>query len=420
MVFITYSLAYFDRVNYGFGAAGGLARDLQLTPRDSSLLSSVFFLGYLLFQVPGTAYAERKSVKTLIFGCTFVWGILASLTGIVGHLLPLLVIRFLLGVAEAAVMPALLVYLSHWFTRSERSRANTFLILGNPITVIWMSVVSGYLIRSLGWRWMFILEGLPALVWSVLWLMWADEKPAAARWLAPQEQQRIQTALELEQAELRPIRNYRAALMSPRVLVLGLQYFCWSVGIYGFVLWLPSILKQASSFGMVGTGWLSALPFLLAAPSMLVASWLSDRSGNRKRFVWPCLLVSGLALCGSCALGGGHFWSSYALLIVAAMGLYAPYGPFFAIVPELLPRNVAGGATALINSFGALGGFCGSYLVGYLNVLTGNPNASYLLMGGSLLAAATLVVLLPAPRATAAQRQNDRGAGKVTDEQYGR
>ena len=156
IVFITYSLAYFDRANYGIAAAAGMAHDLNITQAMSSLMGSLFFLGYFFFQVPGAIYAERRSVKKLVFVSLILWGGCAALTGVVRDVAWLVVIRFMLGVVEAAVMPAMLIYLSNWFTRSERSRANTFLILGNPVTILWMSILSGYLISIFSWRTMFI------------------------------------------------------------------------------------------------------------------------------------------------------------------------------------------------------------------------------------------------------------------------
>ena len=167
IIFISYSLAYVDRSNFSFASAAGINDDLGITKGMSSLLGALFFLGYFFFQIPGTIYAERRSVKKLVFWCLVLWGAFASLTGIVSSIPLLAVIRFMLGIVEAAVMPALLVYISNWFTQSERSRANTFLILGNPVTVLWMSVLSGYLIHAFGWREMFIFEGIPAVIWAV-------------------------------------------------------------------------------------------------------------------------------------------------------------------------------------------------------------------------------------------------------------
>jgi MFS family permease len=177
IVFITYSLAYLDRANFSFASAAGINEDLGITKGVSSLLGALFFLGYFFFQIPGAIYAERRSVRKLIFVCLILWGGCASLTGMVTNIPMLAAIRFILGVVEAAVMPAMLIYISNWFTKSERSRANTFLILGNPVTVLWMSVVSGYLIQALGWREMFIIEGVPAIIWASAGGCWSATNP---------------------------------------------------------------------------------------------------------------------------------------------------------------------------------------------------------------------------------------------------
>jgi sugar phosphate permease len=397
IVFITYSLAYLDRANFGFASAAGINKDLGISHGLSSLIGALFFLGYFFFQIPGAMYAEKKSVKRLIFVSLIAWGACAALTGVVSNIPALMAVRFALGVIEAAVMPAMLIYISNWFTKRERSRANTFLILGNPVTVLWMSVVSGYLVHAFGWREMFVVEGVPAVIWALCWWVLVQDKPAQTSWLSDDEKSALEAALAREQQALAPVRNYREAFKTPAVMLLCAQYFCWSIGVYGFVLWLPSIVKDSSTFGMVATGWLSALPYLGATVAMLVVSWASDRAQSRKAFVWPSLLIGAIAFAGSFALGqtgGGaaHFWLSYALLVVAGAAMYAPYGPFFAIVPELLPRNVAGGAMALINSMGALGSFVGSYVVGYLNGATGSPSASYVFMSAALVASVLLTL----------------------------
>jgi MFS family permease len=178
---------------------------------------------------------------------------------------------------------------------------------------------------------------------------------------------------------------------------MSVQYFCWSVGVYGFVIWLPSMLETGSKLGIVDVGWLSAVPYLFATVLMLIASHFSDRSGHRKPFIWPFLLIGGIAFAGSYALGGSHFGLGFTLLVIAGGAMYAPYGPFFAWFPETLPRNVAGGAIALINSFGALGSFVGSYVVGWLNASTGTPMLSYLLMASALLASGVITLAVNGP-----------------------
>lgn len=394
IVFITYSLAYLDRANYSFAAAAGINQDLGITKGMSSLLGSLFFLGYFFFQIPGAIYAEKRSVRKLIFLCVLLWGACAALTGLVSNIPMLIIIRFTLGVVEAAVMPAMLIYISNWFTKSERSRANTFLILGNPVTVLWMSVLSGYLIQALGWREMFILEGLPAVLWAFYWWKTARDKPQQVNWLTQQEKDDLSEIMADEQKNIKPVRNYAEAFKSKNVILLCAQYFCWSICVYGFVLWLPSIIRGASNMGMVQTGWLSSVPYLAATIAMITVSWLSDRMQNRKLFVWPMLLIGAICFLGSFLLGTDNFWLSYTLLVIAGASMYAPYGPFFAIIPEMLPKNVAGGAMALINSMGALGSFIGSWVVGYLNGATGGPGASYIFMGSALFVSVILTLIV--------------------------
>ncbi|MBV4367528.1 MFS transporter [Erwinia sp. BNK-24-b] len=394
IVFITYSLAYLDRANFSFASAAGINTDLGITHGMSSLLGALFFLGYFFFQIPGAIYAERRSVKKLVFVCLVLWGVCASLTGMVSNVAMLAVIRFVLGVVEAAVMPAMLIYISNWFTKSERSRANTFLILGNPVTVLWMSVVSGYLINAFGWREMFIFEGIPAVIWAVAWWFMVQDKPAQAKWLSEDEKAALQAQLQKEQENIKAVRNYSEAFRSRNVIILCIQFFTWSIGVYGFVLWLPSILRNSMQMGMVEAGWLSAVPYLAATVAMILASWASDKLQNRKLFVWPLLLIGALAFLGSYLVGAHSFWLSFSLLVLAGAAMYAPYGPFFAIIPEMLPRNVAGGAMALINAMGALGSFLGSWVVGYLNGATGSPSASYIFMGASLLISAWLTLIV--------------------------
>jgi sugar phosphate permease len=388
IAFVTYSLAFLDRINYGFGAAGGMASDLGMTERGSAAASASFFLGYFLLQVPAATYASKRSAKKLVFGALLLWGCLSAFTGLATSVPLLLIARFFLGAAEGVVMPAMLIYLTHWFTKSERSRANTFLILGNPITLLWASAISGYLVQAFGWRTMFVVEGIPSVIWAFVWWRVAHDLPHQARWIGKNEAAALESILEQEQVALPPVKHYAAAFRDIRVLILCAQLFFWSIGLYGLVLWLPKILSSASQLGIGKIGLLSALPYLCGVILMVVNSQKSDRSLHRRRFVWPFLLVGATAFFTSYALGVGHFWLAYSCLVVAGGCIFAGYGPFFAIIPEIIPRNAAGESMALINSCGALGGFVGTYLVGWLNAATGGPTASFLTLAISLAAAA--------------------------------
>lgn len=393
-VFITYSLAYVDRANYGFGAAAGLADTLHITSSQSALLGSLFFFGYFVFQIPGAAYARKKSARLLIALALCTWGILAALTGVIRSYPLLAVDRLLLGAAESFILPGMLVLLTRWFTRAERSRANTILLLGNPVTVLWMSALTGFIIHRFGWQMTFIIEGLPSVLWGAIWYMVIRDKPADAAWTTSESRLELNMVLAAEQSSLPVVPNMASALRNPNVILLSLQYLLWSVGVYGFVLWLPVMVHKGSATGMGVTGLLSAIPYAASILLMLMNSYFSDRASARTKFVWPYLLLAGLAFFGSYLAADHSFWIAFCFLILAGGCMYAPYGPFFAIIPEMLPSNVAGEVTALINSMGALGSFLGSWLVGYLQGATGNSKAGYLLMSGSLLLSAVLILFL--------------------------
>jgi sugar phosphate permease len=393
-VFVTYSLGYLDRANYGFGAAAGLATTLHISNSRTALLGSLFFLGYFLFQVPGAAVAQHRSARYLVFFALVSWGTLASLTGVIRNFWWLAADRLFLGVAESFIFPAMLILLTNWFTRAERSRTNTFLLLGNPVTVLWMSAITGYLIRAVGWQLTFVLEGVPSVLWGFVWLWLVRDRPQDAPWLSADCCGQLEKQLEQEQQKLPKVANIRSALRHPGVILLCIQYFFWSIGVYGFVLWLPTIIQKGASHGIAVTGLLSAVPYLAAIILMLIVSHVSDRSSRRKQFVGPFLILSGTALLGSYLTAGYTFWFAYGFLILAGSAMYAPYGPFFAIIPEILPKNVAGEVMALINSCGALGGFVGTWFVGLLEAHTGNSKAGFLLMSISLMLAGLMILKL--------------------------
>jgi sugar phosphate permease len=396
LIFITFSLAYLDRANYGLGAAAGLAATLHITGSQSALLGSLFFLGYFAFQVPGIAYARRHSSTGLVFAALISWGTLAALTGVVREFWLLAIDRFLLGVAESIIFPAMLVLIASWFQRGERSRANTLLMLGNPVTVLWMSLITGYLIQSVGWQKTFILEGLPSVLWAFVWLVVIRDKPNAARWLSTQASTTLESRIAEEQLVIPRIGTLRDALARKDVLVLCALYLCWSLGVYGFVLWLPTIIRAGAKIGIGRTGLLSAVPYLLAVILMLVASSISDRTLRRKAIVWPFLILAGAALFTSFIFAQHSFYTAYAALIVAGGAMYAPYGSFFALIAEMIPKTVLDEVLALINSSGALGGFAGAWLVGVLQARTGNARAGFLLMSGALISSGLLMLLVPA------------------------
>lgn len=395
IAFITYSFAYLDRSNYSIGAAGGLTHDLGITSAQTGLLGGLFFIGYFLFQVPAGSYAERRSVRNLLFWSLIGWGILAALQGVVTVYWALLVVRFLLGVVEAVVLPAMVVFLAHWFTRRERGRANTLLILGNPVTLLWMSVVSGYLVAAVGWRWMFVIEGLPAIVWAFIFRWIVDDRPRDAAWLAEEERQRLEETLAAEQRALPEPRGLLQMARSWNAVLLSAQYLLWSIGVYGLVFWLPTMVKDLTGRGIGSTGALTAIPYAVAVVSMLAVSTASDRTARRRAFTWWPLLIAAICFALSFVTHGGSFTVSFVLLIIAAGGMYAPYGPYFAYIPELFPASDAAPAIGMINAFGGLGGFVGTYIVGALG--GGKSAAPFVFLAACLFVAAVLMFAVRQP-----------------------
>jgi sugar phosphate permease len=391
-VFVTYSLAYLDRANYGFGAAAGLAATLHISGYQSSLLGALFFLGYFLPQIPAVALMQRTSARWMVFGALVAWGTFAALTGVVRSYPGLVADRVLLGVAESFVFPAMLILLTRWFTRAERSRANALMMLGNPLTVLWMSAVTGYLISATGWQMAFIVEGLMSVAWGVAWLVVIRDGPRKAQWMDATACAALEAELEREQLLVPRMSGLSEAFRQPNVVRLCINYFFWSLGIYGFVLWLPVVVRNATGAAMGRTGLLAAAPYLAAVLLMLLVSYWSDRSARRREFVWPFLVTAGVALAGSYFSVERSFPLAFACLIVGGSCMYAPYGAFFAMVPELLPRNVVGETLALINCCGALGGFFGTWLVGVLQAYTGSSQAGFLLMSLSVVLSGVLLL----------------------------
>ncbi|MDB5291732.1 MAG: transporter [Phycisphaerales bacterium] len=405
LAFITYSLAYLDRVNIGFGEAGSMSKSLGLSDNKFAFFNASFFIGYVLFQIPGAGYAARGSVKKLMFWALIFWGIIASLTAVLQDYKLLLLDRFLLGAVEGVVFPSLLVFLTHWFAKRERSRANTILILGNPLTLLLGSLVSGKLVDYFsmhpyfgmqGWQLMLLAEGLPTLGWAAIWWVLAKDRPLDAAWLEPPEAAAVEDILESEQRDVRQVKDYAAAFRDPQVILLCFQFFAWSVGIYGLNMWLPVIVKQGSNLGIARVGYLNAIPYLFGAVVMMGISTASDRLLVRKTFVWPFMFLGAAAFLVSYLAGPNHFWIAFAGLILAATCMYAPYGPFWAMVPEMVSRNVIGESLALINTIGAVGGFVGTYGVGLLKNHTGGYGASFVCLGASLVMAGVLTTIVRA------------------------
>ncbi|MBO0708721.1 MAG: MFS transporter [Candidatus Dormibacteraeota bacterium] len=395
VAFLMYTIAFIDRINIGV-ALPAMSKDLHFTETIGGLASGIFFVGYLILQIPGGHLAERRSAKWLVFWLLLIWGVFAILTGFVQNVPELLAVRFLLGVTEGGVWPATLVLLAHWFPQDERARANNLWILCLPVAAVITSPVSGAILASTqdNWRLLFIIQGIPPLIWAAIWALVIQDHPRDARWLSRDAEERLEQRLHAErESRDRPdLGTYRRALTSWPTWLFILVYFFSTIPGYGFTTFLPSLLK-AHHLSIGAVGLLTALPFAAAIVGLIVVGVVSDRIRARRYWIAGPFVVVGVGVLVS-LLFAGNVVATIAILTVAGLGLYAYLGPFWASVDQVIPAGVAGGAMGLINALGNLGGFAGPYAVGALATSTGGFQAGFAFLGVAALIMAALAMLI--------------------------
>ncbi|CAM02735.1 sugar phosphate permease [Saccharopolyspora erythraea NRRL 2338] len=396
---VMYMLAYIDRTNVSL-ILPYVGQDLPLSASAKGLASGIFFVGYMLLQIPAAILAARWSSRKTVLWLMITWSLAAMACGLVRSELELHIARFVLGVFEGGVWPAVLILLASWFPQRERARANALWMACLPVSAILMSPLSGWMLEHMSWRWVFVVQGLPPLIWAVVWWFAVADRPAQARWISAAERDHVESMLAQEEAAKPKGRqqSYGEALRNPTVLLLIVVYFFWMTGFYGFSLWLPSVVKTMTGDGGAAlVGWLTAIPYVVALLSMTGVALWSDRTGNRRLAVAVPLVVATAAM----LLGQwlqGPAWQQMLLLCVVAAGVYAPYGPFWAMPSTVLRFEVVAVALGLINALGNLGGFLGPYLVGWLTDATGSSATGFVVLAGFLAAAVvvTLVGVRPA------------------------
>jgi sugar phosphate permease len=386
-----YLVNFIDRNNISFAVIGGMNADLHIGNADAGLASGVFYIGYLILQIPSGIMAEKFNVKNLIVSLGISWGILAMANGLAQNLAELLAARFLLGLVEGCVWTAILVLLSRWFTDSERATANSVWLICLPLSFIVMGPVSGLIVQDTSWRWLFIIEGIPAVLFSLLVLAVSAGRPQEAAWLPQAEHEHILAGQA--QAGRAKVTGYRQAILHPQVLLMSAVYLFWLIGAVGVFTWIPAITKQLASSGLAVTGLLSALPYVAALIGLLVIGRLSDRSRRRSLFVAADLACLGIALLLSTVDGGNHLLS-LVFLIVAGFFLFAMHAPFWSIPMDALPAALAGAAMGMISLIGNIGSFVGPYIMGAVQQATGSFDAGLYVLIGSLLLSAVLALFV--------------------------
>ena len=394
--FIMYTIAFIDRTNVSL-ALPSMSRALHMNPTQAGGAAGVFFWGYVLLQIPGGHLAQRWSAKRFVSILLVMWGLCSVGCGLVQTWHQFLMMRFLLGVAEGGVWPAVLVLLSHWFPRGERARANAYWMLCLPVAVIISSPLSGWILGRWNWRVLLIAEGALPFFWLVIWWGFIDDYPKEARWISTDERKYLEATLLEESRELDSAKPgpFFQALFRPTVLVMVGIYLMQNFGNYGYLFWLPSALENARKMSNLLVGVLAAIPYIVTAMGMVLVSRHSDKHRERRGHV-----AFGLAWAGTCMMAcillTGHAPTlGFVAISLVGAGSYGMLGSFWAIPTETLPRSVSGPAMGLVNALGNLGGYFGPLAVGFVYHRTGDFRYAFALLSLAFLTGASATLLLP-------------------------
>src|SRR5262249_22226632 len=363
-LFILYVTAYIDRVNISF-AGIGMTNELGFSNEVFGFGSGIFFLGYSLLEIPGAMLAELWSARKWISTIMVIWGMLACFTGLIRTSAEFNIIRFLLGLAEGGFFPAVVVYLTHWYCYEKRGKAIAMFMAAIPLSIVIGAPISGLLLhlQSLGlsgWRWLLILESIPALVGGIVTWFYLPDWPKDARWLAPAERDGISIELAREtqkKAESgRQHNSIAGAFRKPVVLAIAFSSLMVNTSGYGLVIWLPKIIQRFSGAGTLAVGLLVMIPYLVSVPAMLIVGWSSDRTCERRWHAAVAAITGGIGLALSQIFAGNPVLS-FVSLMVAAIGILSYYPPMWALPTSLLSQGTAAASFGFINLVANAGGF---------------------------------------------------------------
>jgi MFS transporter, ACS family, tartrate transporter len=398
-LFILYIIAFLDRVNVAY-AALQMTSDLKFSPEVFGFGAGIFFVGYFLLEIPGALLVERWSARKWIARILITWGLATVLIGFVKTAHQFYFARFFLGMAEAGFFPGMIIYLTHWFRAEDRARAVAMFMSAIPVSNIIGAPVSG-LILGLnwfgleGWRWIFILEGLPAVVFGVITLFYLTDRPQAARWLPDDEKAWIIGELEREkqQKESRKHFSILAALRSKPVLLLALTYFFGVTGSYGVQFWLPTLIKRLSGLSNLTVSIISGIPYVFMLLAMLLTGWSSDRRRERRWHTAVPMFVAGAMLGVSVYLRDTTLLAIIFLAVATScVWTFAP--TFWTLPTSILTSSAAAASVGFINSIGNLGGFAGPYILGFFEKRTGTSATGLTCMVAALILGGLTVLQL--------------------------
>ncbi len=406
LLFMCYVVAYIDRVNVGF-AKLRMQQDPRLVGFDEGVFGfgmGIFFFGYLLLEIPGTLIVERWSARKWICRIMITWGVIAALTAFVTKPWQFYTMRFLLGLGEAGFYPGVIVYLTHWFPKTDRTRALAWFFIGTPIAQMIGPPISERLMRIgmngnpaiLGltsWQWVFVFWGLPAVILGIVVLIWLTDRPRDAKWLTLEEREALELALERERREQLDAHGHMTvaqALSNPRVLVLAAAYFFVVTGNYGVELYMASILENWYHIDVKKVAWLIVIPPIGSLIGQIFVGWNSDRTGERRYHAVIPIVAGAIALFLTPA-SQGNMALTVLLFTIAMTGLKAYLPAFWALPNQFLTAAAAAASIGMINSFGNLGGWIGPWVIGAVKKSTGNFNYGLWYLATSMIVSAIII-----------------------------
>lgn len=404
LVFLLYIVAYLDRANVGF-AKLAMQDDLKFSEEVFGLGIGIFFIGYLILEIPGALLVERWSARKWFARILVSWGFVSSLTAFVQTPMQFYVARFFLGVAEAGFFPGIIVYFTHWFTSRDRGRALAGLVMAIPFSLALGAPVSGLLMKIdwlgwPGWKWLFILEGLPAVVLSVVTLFALKDRPRDAKWLAPHEREWLEGQLAAEAAEKRTVENVSMwqALRVRNVWLLALGIFVTNTGGYAFAFWIPTVVKGVAGGSTSSVLAWSGLIYACGIAGVYLSGWSSDRTGDRK---WHCvagMIVTGFFLAAS-TIPGQPVGAVLTWLCLTGFVAYFWPSPFWALPTITLTASAAAVSIGFINMFANLAGYLGNHYVGWLKAHGFSDQVCLLFLATCYLLGGTLIGFVRVRRA---------------------
>ncbi|HTH34629.1 MAG TPA: MFS transporter [Xanthobacteraceae bacterium] len=399
LAILTYFLCYLDRINVGF-AALTMNKELGLDAATYGMAAGAFFWGYFLFEVPSNLILEKVGARLWIARIMVSWGILSGATAFAVGPWSFLTMRFLLGLAEAGLFPGMILFFTYWFPDWHRARIMAGFTVALPLAVAAGAPLSTSIIVGMdkiwgfaGWQWMFIAEAIPTVIVGFVFFFFVTDRPHQAHWLNDDERSWLATTLDEERKLIEGKRKVSLwqSFYEPKVLILTLNYFGIVTASLGLLLFLPQMVKQLGLTTME-VGWVSMIPYLFGALSMVTWGWISDRIGERRWNLFAACIVAAVGL----AFAGMTIGTPWAVvgMTLATIGLYGTKGPFWTLPSMILTGSAAASGIAWINGLGNLGGFFGPTAVGWIKTLTGSYESGlYLLAGLAVMSAVTTLWL---------------------------